>query len=195
MMNNFTLVKKALACREQTLVPGGNETRAAVAMILREKPAGLEVLFIERAPHDNDPWSGHIGFPGGKVEDIDESPRMTAERETLEEIGLDLKEARYLGFLSEIAAETLPVRLSCFVYGIERPGPLSLSGEVKDVFWAPLGELLDPENHGDSVVGFAGRTFTRPSIRFPEAGKPVLWGITYRLVMQFLGLLQSLGTD
>ncbi len=195
MMNNFALVEKALARREPTLMPGGNGTRAAVAMILREKPAGLEVLFIERAPHDNDPWSGHIGFPGGKVEDADESPRMTAERETLEEIGLDLHEARYLGFLSEIAAETLPVRLSCFVYGVERTGTLSLNGEVKDVFWTPLGELLDPENHGDSVVGFAGRTLTRPSIRFPQAGKPVLWGITYRLVMQFLGLLESLGTD
>jgi 8-oxo-dGTP pyrophosphatase MutT (NUDIX family) len=194
-MITFADVEKAIARREPALLSGDNGTRAAVALILWERPSGMQVLFIERASHNNDPWSGNIGFPGGKMESIDENPRMAAERETSEEIGLDLSEARNLGRLSEIASETLPVRLSCFIYGIDRACPLRLSEEVKEVFWVPLAALRDPDNHQESVVHFAGRTLIRPAIRLPHAGKPVLWGITYRLVMEFLGLVQALETS
>jgi 8-oxo-dGTP pyrophosphatase MutT (NUDIX family) len=195
MIITFDDIEKALARREPEILSDDNRTRAAVSMILREEQSGMQVLFIERAPHERDPWSGHIGFPGGKVEDIDENPRMAAERETMEEIGLDLREASYLGRLSEIAAETLPIRLSCFVYGVGRARPLRLSEEVKDILWVPLAALLDLENHGDSLVRFAGGTLMRPAIRLPRMGKPVLWGITYRLVMQFLELMQDFETN
>src|SRR5512147_3188865 len=74
----------------------GGRTRAAVAMIMRELPGDLEILFIERATDARDPWSGHLAFPGGKVEQ-GEQARQAAERETLEEIGLVLESERYLG--------------------------------------------------------------------------------------------------
>jgi 8-oxo-dGTP pyrophosphatase MutT (NUDIX family) len=195
IMITFDDVEKALARREPELLSCDNGTRAAVALILRQVPSGMQVLFIERASHDNDPWSGHIGFPGGKVEGIDQNPRMAAERETREEIGLDLREARRLGRLSEVAGATLPIRVSCFVYGIDRAGPLQLNEEVKDVFWVPLSALLEAENHGDSVVRFAGQTLNRPAIRLPQEGKPVLWGLTYHLVMEFLELLYAFEAD
>ena len=40
--------------------------RAAVAVILRDAMRGPEVLFIRRAEHPRDPWSGHMAFPGGR---------------------------------------------------------------------------------------------------------------------------------
>ena len=39
--------------------------RAAVALILSHTGSGYRMLFIERATHPGDPWSGNIGFPGG----------------------------------------------------------------------------------------------------------------------------------
>ena len=60
----------------------GDRKGAAVAMILREAVEDVEMLFIERARHDSDPWSGHLAFPGGKVEE-GEQPQEAAERETL----------------------------------------------------------------------------------------------------------------
>ena len=174
--------------------PGCNSvTPAAVALILRQEPAGLQVLFIERAAHDNDPWSGNVGFPGGKIEKDDGSPRLAAERETLEEIGLDLRTAQYLGRLSDIAGAHLPVKISCFVYGTGHAGPFRLSDEVRDVFWVPLEELRNPARHVEAAVRFDGRTLIRPAISLPQPGMPVLWGITYRLVMEFLHLLQGDG--
>ncbi|KAG5458036.1 MAG: hypothetical protein BJ554DRAFT_1822 [Olpidium bornovanus] len=48
-----------------------------------------EILFIKRATRAGDRWSGHVAFPGGKQEPS-ETARQTAERETREELGLDL---------------------------------------------------------------------------------------------------------
>jgi len=167
----------------------GGRTRAAVAMILREIPGDLEILFIERATHDRDPWSGHLAFPGGKVEP-GEQARQAAERETREEIGIDLGSERYLGRMSDIIGANLPVRVSCFAYGFEgaalQPG---LSHEVRDVFWVRLSDLLRPELNQIATVGFSGTSLQVPAIVMPQSGKPVLWGLTYRLVMQFLEII------
>ena len=166
-----------------------SRTHAAVALILRASPAGPEVLFIERARHEGDPWSGDLGFPGGKVEKHDGEDRRAAERETLEEIGLDLGGARYFGRLSDITGAHFPVRVSCFVYGLAAPTTFRRGGEVRNIFWVPLENLLDPERHVKAPVHFSGRTLTSPAIRILEPGNTPLWGITYRLVMQFLQIL------
>ena len=43
------------------------KNQAAVALILRQKSAQtLELLMIQRAIKEDDPWSGHMAFPGGK---------------------------------------------------------------------------------------------------------------------------------
>lgn len=165
-------------------------TRAAVAMILREVPDDLEILFIERATDARDPWSGHLAFPGGKVEP-GEQARQAAERETQEEIGLDLGTEGYLGRMSDIIGANLPVRVSCFAYGVVTASlqPI-VSPEVRDVFWVRLSDLLRPELNQMATVGFSGTSLNVPAIVMPQSGKPVLWGLTYRLVMQFLEIIR-----
>ena len=188
-MTTLCDIEHVLAGYEPVYLECNSITPAAVAMILRREPAGLQMLFIERAAHDNDPWSGNVGFPGGKIENDDGSPQLAAERETLEEIGLDLRTAHYLGRLSDITGAHLPVKISCFVYGTGHAGPFHLSDEVRDVFWVSLEELRNPARHVEAPVRFNGSTLIRPAIRLPQPGKPVLWGITYRLVMEILDLL------
>lgn len=175
-----------LAERLHVEIPSSALLPAAVALILRQGSKGTDVLFIERAAHDGDPWSGDLGFPGGKVEPGDAGPREAAERETWEELALNLGGALYLGRLDDIAGANLPVRVSCFVYGLTGDPPLAPSGEVRDAFWVSLADLCDPRRHVAAMVSFDGRSFRRPAIVLPAEGKPVLWGITYRLTMQFL---------
>lgn len=171
--------------------PDDGRTRASVAMILRHGSDDMEMLFIERTAYERDPWSGNLAFPGGKVEPGEE-PRQAAERETCEEIGLDLGVVPCLGRLTDIAGMHLPVRVSCFVYGIDGvQGEPVLNDEVSDAFWVRLDDLTAIERHVIAPVRFAEETFDVPAIRLPQPGKPVLWGLTYRLTMQFLEIVAN----
>ncbi len=174
---------------------GGERTRAAVAMILHQEGADVEVLFIQRAAHELDPWSGHIAFPGGKLE-AGERECQAACRETWEEIGVDLAQGRYLGRLADIVGANLPVRVSCCLFAVDRRKlwPV-LNEEVCDLFWVSLNDLRDPARHLMSPVKFGQRAMEVPAIQLPVENKPVLWGITYRLIMQFLSLVESENTS
>ena len=57
---------------------------AAVSVCLAPDPHGAAtVLLIKRAEHPLDPWSGHIGLPGGRRETDDLDVLATARREKL----------------------------------------------------------------------------------------------------------------
>jgi len=189
MSLNLEMISSLLFPLPTDGLPADGRTRAAVAMIMREGVEGPELLFIERASHEFDPWSGDLAFPGGKVEE-GEDARQAAERETSEEIGLDLVSARYLGWLTEITGARLPVRVSCFVYGIgEMDVAPVLNKEVHDLFWVRLSDLMADERRIIAQVRFADKEQGVPAIRLPHPGKPVLWGLTYRLVIHLLELL------
>lgn len=169
-------------------IPEDGRSKAAVAMVLRQGECGVELLFIQRAQHENDPWSGNIAFPGGKAM-AGEGLRQAAERETAEEIGLDLAEALYLGRMPEVVGSYLPVRVTCFVYWLPGPpGRLELNEEVFDVFWAGLDDIIAAESRTLSTVNFGGEAFETPAINLLWPGAPVLWGLTYRLTTQFIDI-------
>ncbi len=165
------------------------DPRSAVAIILRNGADGPELLYIRRADDEHDPWSGNIGFPGGRVEKRDHSVRATAERETLEEVGLSLDCACYLGQLDDITGANLPVQVSCFVYALTVDQALVPNDEVAKAFWFPLHELLIPGRHHLASIPFNGTTFYKPALDLLGPEGPVLWGITYRLTEQFLSLI------
>jgi len=186
-MLSLTEIRDRLGARPARLAEPRERMHAAVALVVCEATAGPEVLFIERTEHDRDPWSGHLGFPGGRVEDTDPGPREAAERETWEEVGLDLGGAEYLGRLDDLVGAHLSVLVSCFAFGVRRRPDLALSPrEVADAFWFPLKKLLDPHRHLEKVFDFQGEAVSYPAIQILEEGRPLLWGITYRLVSQFL---------
>jgi len=190
----FGRITKLLAARNSDAVPDiCDSTRASVAMILYQGDSDVEILFIQRAAHDLDPWSGHIAFPGGKLEE-GELVCQAALRETYEEVGIDLGQGLYLGRLSDITGANLPVRVSCCLFSVDRMScrPV-LNEEVCDLFWVTLSDLRDSGRHLQSRVAFGNKCFEVPAIKLPVENKPVLWGITYRLVMQFLCILEGEG--
>jgi len=105
-------------------------------------------------------------------------------------VGLDLSSATCLGRLSDIVGANLPVRVSCFVYGLHGPLEPVLSEEVHDYFWFGLQQLNHPGRQVTARVQFGGRLLEAPAIDLGLPGKAVLWGITYRLVSQFRELLE-----
>ena len=190
-MTKLDYIEQILSRHRPEYLDLPNHTRAVVALVLRAEKDGLEMLFIKRASSADDPWSGDVGFPGGKVEEGDSDLRLTAERETREEIGLDLRVVRYLGRLSDISGAHLPVLVSCFVYGVEDLPSFVFNYEIDDAFWISLAALTSQKSHIMARVRFDGKILERPAIRLPQSGKPVLWGITFKFVTELLELLQE----
>jgi 8-oxo-dGTP pyrophosphatase MutT (NUDIX family) len=163
---------------------------AAVAAILCPRSNGLELLYIERMRMPNDPWSGHIAFPGGRVETYDASLRATAERETLEEIDLHLQKEHYIGRLDDLQGASLPVQVAAFVYAIdESHAALSPNDEVHRAFWRPLEALCEPSRQCHHMLSKDGDHRPMPAIDVLGTKKPLLWGITYRFTAQLVHLL------
>ena len=171
------------------------EMRAAVAVVLRPGADGeAEVLLIERALKEGDPWSGHMAFPGGRQDPTDPAPRGTAERETLEEVGLDLAGAELLGRLDDLegrqAGRAVGLVISAFVYHVPEPPPLVVcSEEVQSAFWVPLPQLRDPARQVAYHFRHELGPLDMPGIRVGDADPHVVWGLTYRFVEIFLALL------
>ena len=187
-MTSIAGIRRLLAGRPPRLLAAEHRRRAAVALILNEGPAGIGLLFVERAEREGDPWSGHIAFPGGNIDPSDRCSRHAAERETREEIGLNLGSEEYLGRLDDLAGTILPVLVSGFVYSTVNPGPFELNREIEEAFWVPIGHLTDPGRHVHCRFHQEGAARLHPAVDLLGPGRPVLWGITYRFAAQLLRL-------
>lgn len=163
--------------------------RAAVALVLREGPPGIELLLIKRADRDDDPWSGHVALPGGREEPTDASLQATAVRETREETGVDLeRDGQILGALDALRphARPLAVHVQPFVAAIRHDRPLVLSDEVAAAFWVPLATFAAPGAGTTSVVRVRDTEVRVPSFRH---GDYVVWGLTERIIRQLLDVV------
>ncbi len=187
-MLNIEQIKKRLADYQPPALEQEFERHAAVAMLLRQNSENTEVLLIQRAEHEKDPWSGDLGFPGGGIEPSDSSPRAAAERETREEIGLYLNEENYLGQCDDLAGAYLSVHICCFIYQVNMDVQFKLNGEVVNFFWAPLRTLLEPQRNQQLTFFYRGQDRKHPGIILDEWSNRPLWGITYRLLNNFLNL-------
>ena len=196
-MPTIDRIRDSLAGHEARLVDQ-HMRRAAVAMVLRETLAGPEVLFIERAVHEGDPWSGHMAFPGGRVDPGDAHARGAAERETREEVGLDLAGAELLGRLDDLhgrrSAGVPQLVISGFVYRVEAPPVLAPNHEVQQAFWFPLLDLHAPERlvpHTMELPLEERTSVDFPGILVGEPGRHVVWGLTYRFLEVFFQIVEK----
>lgn len=192
-MIDLPRVRTSLAAYEPRLIPESGGGQAAVAVVLSGARGAPEILLIERAQRAGDPWSGHMAFPGGRVERSDESLRGAAERETFEEVGIDLSKAEILGRLDDLqgrqGGRPSPLVVSAFVYHVPDPAPPTPSPEVETALWFPVPALADPSRHVDYSTPLAGGA-SYPGIVVGDPERHVVWGLTYRFLEIFF---QALG--
>ena len=180
-------IRRALASRDPAPLPEILPRAAAVAMVLRSGDEGLAALFIRRAEHPADFWSGHVAFPGGRAQP-GETSIETAMRETAEEVGLELQRlGEMLGGLDEIQAvgrgRAMGLSIRPWVFALrEPPPPFMLSEEVASAHWVPLRELLDPARRAPFPYVYEGTELVLPSIRVCGL---TIWGLTYQMIELF----------
>lgn len=184
-------ISAALTALIPNTVPSKEATnKAAVSMILRQGDSGLETLFIQRAEHPHDPWSGHMAFPGGRKEPLDVSLEAAAIRETKEEVGIRLHSGMQLGRLHDIEGGRLmahQLAVSAFVfYHPGSPVPAPNSYEVANTVWVPLDFLSHPANVRPYVFDKDPLRREFPAFHYENY---VVWGLTYRIISNFVRAL------
>ena len=159
--------------------------RAAVAIVLRPKKEDTEALFILRSVKEGDPWSGHMAFPGGHQDDSDSSLKAAAERETMEEVGLDLvRHGSYIGEIDWVQANprgrNLDMVVAPFVYELtEAVDQFTPNYEVADVLWGSLSDMHAGTSHIMHDFRVSGETQKFPGY---GVGDEIVWGLTYRML-------------
>ncbi|MBD2860014.1 CoA pyrophosphatase [Spongiibacter sp. KMU-158] len=163
-------------------------SRSAVALIIREHNHQLEVLMIRRAEREGDPWSGQMAFPGGRMDPDDRgNGRITAERETLEEVGIDLDKAGHcIGRLSDIIARRHSRKrvmiVTPYVYRLHLPVSIDFNHEVAETVWVPFDFLCDYRQRESMVWQKGLAKYTLPCYFY---GERRIWGMS-------LGMLDEL---
>ena len=163
---------------------------AAVAILLRVNAEGrLDLLLIRRADREGDPWSGHVALPGGRRDPDDASLEDTALREVWEEVGVDVRrDGRVIGTLDDLAPRnpTLPPMAVRPFVAVVADVPLAPNPEVASASWVALDALSAPASTRDSTVLVQGKRWTVPSF---VVGDYLVWGMTERILRQFVSLL------
>jgi 8-oxo-dGTP pyrophosphatase MutT (NUDIX family) len=167
--------------------------RAAVVLLVRldesrETPAS-QLLLIKRATFAGDPWSGHVALPGGRREPGDPSLERTVIRETWEETAIDLdRDGRLLGCLDDVEPRTPvlpPIIITPFVGLVRYDVDVVASPEVAEWFWVDIAALRDPDVSREVVLEVS--TGPRSVMSF-QHGAHTIWGLTERILRQFLAL-------
>jgi 8-oxo-dGTP pyrophosphatase MutT (NUDIX family) len=193
--DRFARIQQVLTLRGPRRVPRmAHYVETAVAVVLRPA-ADLEVLFIRRSEREGDPWSGHVAFPGGRRSASDPDLLATAHRETAEETGLELPSSgTVLGALDEVepvSPRLPPVLIAPFVMAVSAEAMVTPDPrEVTSAAWVPLSALRDRGSISELRLRRGGADVIFPSLVW---GEYVIWGLTHRIVGQFLEVIEASG--
>jgi 8-oxo-dGTP pyrophosphatase MutT (NUDIX family) len=161
--------------RAAPLIPADEAPKlAAVLVPVVARKDGLSLLLTKRTAHLSK-HPGQIAFPGGRIDDDDETALAAALREAEEEIGLSRSFVTPLGFLDGYRTVTnfhvVPVvALVREGFALRRQ-----TEEVAEVFEVPLAFLMTPKNHERHSKDWNG--IARHFYAMPY-GDYYIWGAT-----------------
>lgn len=169
-------------------------SEAAVLLALR--PADpMELLLIERAEKEGDPWSGHMALPGGRREPDDDDLLDTAIRETREETGIVVPRGEVLGRLDELGPAASRHRFSLIIAPFVALVPPDVElepapDEVETALWVPLTHLASDEAVDEVLIRLEGEEFRLPALNYDDY---VIWGLTHRILTGFMDIAREAG--
>jgi len=220
-MKNITLNDLKQKLPSTPGIQGRGEFTTSVIMVLLTVINGeFHFVFEERNPDIRQ--GGEVCFPGGMFDEgADRSPRETALRETVEELGLSEEKIEIIGRLDTLIAAMGAV-IEIFV-GVMHADIASLKisrSEVEKVFTVPVSYFINtgPETHQVLVKMFSSETDPETGeekVYLPvrELGLPeryidswgnfkqnvyvyktsegVIWGLTAKIIMDLIQILNG----
>lgn len=150
-----------------------------IALVMRE--SGPTIVYTERSSSLRK-HSGQVAFPGGRIDEDDESIASAALREAREEIALDPADAEVIGYMPPMFTGTN--FLITPVVAVARPANpfVANPAEVNDVFEVPLARVADVRSYSKFTVKHRGQQHWTWQL---DHEKHHIWGITANLTHQF----------
>lgn len=154
---------------------------AAVLVPVIDYEDGARVL-LTRRPDTLPSHPGQVAFPGGKVEESDESILAAALREAEEEVGLDSALVDIIGYLDTYQTGT-GFRVTPVVGLVKPTYSLKIDErEVAEAFEVPLRFLMTEDNHQKHSRVWQGKN--RAYYAMPYGDK-FIWGATAGMLRNF----------
>ena len=167
---------------------GADYTQASVLLPLFSRDGQYWLLFTKRTSAV-EYHKGEISFPGGVVDEGDDSLEGTAKRETFEEIGIREEDIEILGQLDDIPTMTSRFIIHPFVGVVPFPYAFTVNKrEVEHLIEVPLRFFLDPSQPQPFSIDHEGDIFETPAFIYKDA---VIWGATERILENFINLIRS----
>jgi 8-oxo-dGTP pyrophosphatase MutT (NUDIX family) len=177
-------ITAALKSRSPELITGNGHKPAAVLIPIQERQDG-DYLVLTKRGDDLPTHKGQIAFPGGRVHPGDSDLIQTALRETHEEIGIAPEHVRVLGRLDEFTAGYgIVVTPIVGVIPAQYRFQLDIT-ETAAVASVPIRSLMEPANYVKNAHLSPGG---HPSYHFYINNGWDVWGVTARILLQFLEL-------
>ncbi|MHA1143967.1 MAG: NUDIX hydrolase [Candidatus Helarchaeota archaeon] len=178
-------VKKSLKNRNKFKIAYPEYRHSAVLLLLFEKDDEPHVILTKRA-NNLKKHKGEISFPGGKIEEGDESLLDTALRETEEEIHLPREKIEILGELDDMFTLTHYV-ISPFVGYVQYPFDYSPNKtEVEYIIETPLHVFLNKDTFSEKLFDFHGKKFP---VFYYQYDEHTIWGATAYMLNQFVEIV------
>ena len=200
-------IQQKLRNREIDILGHENMRKYAVLIpLIEDRKLGTSILFQVRA-RSLRRQPGEISFPGGKMEDVDQNPGVTAIRETSEELGIPIDQIQLIHQLDTYVPSQNSI-IYPFVAELTKnqkiiPNP----DEVAEVFCVPIDFFIkndpevyyldlkidaDPNFPFDRIPG--GRAYPFRTARIPELfytyNQQVIWGMTARILQHFISVIK-----
>ncbi|MHC1705876.1 MAG: CoA pyrophosphatase [Tenuifilaceae bacterium] len=163
---------------------GENDARnSAVLISLFPSKYGISTLFIKRATY-NGVHSGQISFPGGKIEELDESLIQTALRETQEEVGIDPSNVEVIGTLTPLFIPVSNMLVLPVIGLLEKEPELHLNlQEVDYTISIPICHLKNPSNQLNKTLEIRSLSILAPYFGY---NNEEIWGATAMIISEFI---------
>lgn len=159
---------------------------SAVLIMLYKNNNEWYIPFIKRAI-DNHIHSGQVALPGGKVEISDENLKITALRETFEEIGIPQEEITILGELTPLYIPPSNYQVYPFIGYCRNPSPNFKpdNKEVDHIIPIPVRLFSETGTLQNREFNVKQLHFSSPCF---EIDGDIIWGATAMIINEFLAL-------
>ena len=159
---------------------------AGVLVPIYRQDGDYRILFTKRT-HNLEHHKGQISFPGGSVDEEDNSVQDTVLREAREEIGLLREDVELLGRIDDTLTVVSDFIVHPFVGLIPYPYDFTINtDEVARLIKVPL-KAFHPENKRKGTsFEFEGEAYRTPTYEYKG---DVIWGATARIMETFIDII------